>query len=242
MAVYQIYLVKLGNNIGLSDEQQTQVKNKIEVLYNRVIHDDPVQGYISCNVNWSTSCQNVQPRELLVYILRNDLVSVVTAYVNSVVDAAHRMRYERNRTGLTAWAGGKTVSEVYVHGCNRNLDLIAKTVFHESMHYKTHWNDHQLHSRGGLAARRISADTELTRRNIRDMKIRLTHARTPMLNGCQIYQDNSLDGFGSLDRGSSHRYAANQSGPIRGGSAVLHGEVHGGVHQQRVMGFDSDLA
>ncbi len=48
--------------------------------------------------------------------------------------------------------------------------------------------------------------------------------------------------MGSLDRGSSHRYAANQSGPIRGGAAVLHGEVRGGVHQQRVMGFDSDLA
>lgn len=241
MAVYQIYLVKLGNT-GLSDDQQTQIKNKIEVLYNRVIEEGPVTGYESSNVNWSTTCQQVQPRQLLVYILPNDITSVVMEYANSVVDAEHRMRYEPHLTGLTAWAGGKTVTEVYVRGCNSNLDVIAKTVFHESMHYKAHWNDHQLHRRGGLAAHPITADAELTGRNIRDMRTRLTHARTPMLNGCQIYQDNSLDGLGSLDRGSSHRYAANQSGPIRGGTAVLHGEVHGGVHQQRVMGFDSDLA
>ena len=46
---------------------------------------------------------------------------------------------------------------------------------------------------------------------------------------------------GSLDRENSLRYAANQSGPIRGGAASLHGEVHGGVHQQGVLGFDTEL-
>jgi len=46
---------------------------------------------------------------------------------------------------------------------------------------------------------------------------------------------------GSLDRENSLRYAANQSGPIRGGAASLHGEVHGGVHQQSALGVDSEL-
>lgn len=240
MAVYQIYLVALGNT-GLSDDQQTQIKNTVEGLFNRVIEEGPVPDYESSNVNWSTTCQAVQPQRLLVYILPNDITSVVIEYVNSVVDAGHRMRYERNLTGLTAWAGGRTVSEVYVRGCRGNLDMIAKTIFHEAMHYKGHWQEN-LHERGGLAAHPLSADSELTARNIRDMKRVLLRERSPVLDGCQIYQDNSLDGLGSLDRGNSFRYAANQSGPVRGASASFNGEVQGGVHQQGLLGFDSDLA
>ena len=240
MAVYQIYLVALGNT-GLSDDQKTQIKTTVEGLFNRVIQEGPVPDYESCNVNWSTTCQAVQPQQLLVYILRDDITSVVINYVNSVVDAAHRMRYVRNLTGLTAWAEGRTVAEVYVRGCRGNLDMIAKTVFHESMHYKGHWQD-ELHRRGGLAAHPLSADSELTERNIRDMKRVLLRARTPMLEGCQIYQDNSLDSLGALESDSAFRYAANQSGPVRGASASYNGEVRGGVHQQDLLGFESDLA
>ena len=46
---------------------------------------------------------------------------------------------------------------------------------------------------------------------------------------------------GALDREYSLQYAANQSGPVRGSSASLSGEVHGGVHQQSALGFDSEL-
>ena len=191
MAVYQIYLIALGNT-GLSQQDQTQIKDKIEALFNRVIEEGPVPAYESSNVNWSTTCQQVQPRELLVYIMRNDIVSVVMEYVNSVVDSEHRMPYVRNLTGLTAWEGGKTVSEVYVRGCGGSLDMVAKTVFHEAMHYKGHWGDN-LHNRDGLAGHPISVDTPLTDNNIRDMKNVLRRSRTPMLDGCQIYQDNNLD-------------------------------------------------
>ena len=41
MAVYQIYLVKLGDSVGLSDKQQKTVKTKIEALYDRVIKGWP---------------------------------------------------------------------------------------------------------------------------------------------------------------------------------------------------------
>jgi len=221
MAVYQIYLVKLGDSIGLTAKQQTTVKHKIEELYNRVIKEGKVKGYESCNVNWSSGCVNVEPSELLVYILLNDIYSVVQQYVNSKVDKHHQLKFEPKHTGWTSWAAGKTISEVYVKGCTSDLDVIAKTVFHESLHYKTHWDETKVHKRGGLAAASISADTPLTKSNIHDMATHLTKAITPVLDGCQIYADLKSGILSMLNPDEHfHRAVASYQGSVRGGTHV----------------------
>ena len=151
------------------------------------------------------------------YIMLNDFYSVVKGYVDKV-DKHNTLKFEPNHTGWTSWAAGKTISEVYVKGCASDLDVIAKTVFHESMHYKTHWQDSKLHKRGGLAASRVSANTPLTKKNISDMKAWLTHARTPVVDGCQIYNDLTLGILGMLSPDQHfHRAVAYYCGSVKGG-------------------------
>jgi len=220
MAVYQIYLVKLGDSIGLTDKQQSTVKKKIEKLYNRVIEEGKVKGYASSNVNWSTNCPTVKPSELLVYIMRNDIYSVVQGYMEKA-DKKHQIKFQPKTTGWTSWAAGKTISEVYVQGCASDLDVIAKTVFHESYHYKTQWKESRVHQRGGLAAASISADTPLTKTNINDMATHLTKAITPVLDGCQIYA-HLKSGILSMQHPDDHfhRAVATYQGSVRGGTHV----------------------
>jgi len=141
--------------------------------------------------------------------------------VNSNVDNKHQIKFEPKHTGWTSWAAGKTISEVYVKGCASDLDVIVNTVFHESMHYKTHWQDTKLHKRGGLAASSISAKTSLTKKNIGDMKAWLTHARNPVLNGCQIYADLKSGILSMLNPDEHfHRAVATYQGSVRGGTHV----------------------
>jgi hypothetical protein len=97
------------------------------------------------------------PHELLIYVVPGLAHGVIGSRFGST--AKHEDQY-----GFTKWEGVETGAEVYV----RQLEPkhVAKFVFHEALHAKTHLGD-GLHKKGGLADGHLDyQDAALTKKNV----------------------------------------------------------------------------
>jgi len=219
MAIYEIFLVKIGD----PEVDEAKVTSRVEALFNQVTQHERETHFDSSHVNWTNSCSSVEPHELVVYVMQNNIDSVVTTFFENTFPSS---------SGATSWNGTVTGSEVYIQGCGRNEKMVANMIFHEAMHNKGHWNSRRLHGDfggRGLASERIGRDTEPTSINIRRMADVLGNSQPQWTGGCAYFSD-PLRGIGTLiirnPDENFRRAVASNSGPVRGGY-IVRGSLNG---------------
>ena len=114
------------------------------------------------------------PHELLVYVVPAPSHGVIGTRFGSTGNA-------EDQYGYTKWEGVETGAEVYV----RQLEpkYVAKFVFHEALHAKTHL-EAGLHKKGGLADGHLDyQDAVLTKKNVALMSDNLRNNYAPWMGG-----------------------------------------------------------
>jgi hypothetical protein len=115
------------------------------------------------------------PHELLVYVVPGLSHGVIATRFGS-------RKKSEDQYGYTEWEGAETGAEVYI----RQLEPqhVAKFVFHEALHAKTHLDGPALHKEGGLAAGHLDYyDAVLTKSDVALMSKHLSNAYTPWSGG-----------------------------------------------------------
>jgi hypothetical protein len=108
------------------------------------------------------------PHELLVY--------VVPGFAHRLLPARFdRGQPSADQYGDTAWEGALTGAEVYIRGLPPKT--VAKYVFHEALHAKTHLSNAALHKRNGLA--RVPMDHAAARLSRENIALMAKHLRRP---------------------------------------------------------------
>lgn len=111
---------------------------------------------------------NPLPHELLVY--------VVPGFAHRLLPARFaRGQPSADQYGDTAWEGALTGAEVYIRGLPPSS--VAKYVFHEAMHAKTHLGNSSLHNQDGLA--RIPMDHSSARLSGGNIRLMTRNLRRP---------------------------------------------------------------
>ncbi len=183
MAKYKIYMVKLGTpRVANENETATALKG----FFDRVIQSDAAlrrRFDEGAEVQWMTQCPGPAAHELVVYVVSSGMDSIVVS-----MPGLSGRPGSIDSDGLTVWTDSLTASEVYTTRFGSNSSMLAKLIFHEAMHNKTHRGS-ALHQGDGLAVSPITAGSQLTAANIRAMAGVLNRSRPQWSGGCSAYND-----------------------------------------------------
>ncbi|MBS1948741.1 MAG: hypothetical protein JST47_13340 [Bacteroidetes bacterium] len=150
----------IANVANVPTDKQTAVTGALNILFTRI-----AAGQM--NVSWITSATgvNITDTDLLVYVVSSYSYSLIKHFpTNPTIDPTSN--------GLTAFQTNpkKAASEVYLDSCLNDTDLLAKLIFHESMHNKLLMGNEMHDKSGGLAQETISASTQLSSADIQRWK------------------------------------------------------------------------
>lgn len=183
MAKYKIHLVKLG---GARVGNEARTGGVLKSFFDQVIESSQSLGERfsdGAETFWSTSCPEPAGHELLIYVVRSSMDSIV----KDLPGLRGRASPNLDDGGFTAWVGELTGSEVYTESSN-DPTMLAKLVFHEAMHNKLHAGG-DLHAHDGLAVSPLQTSSELSSGNIRQMARSLGRNRRQWAGGCAVYND-----------------------------------------------------
>lgn len=167
---------------SLTNDQLNAIVQKLQGYFNQVVaRHDATAGpkgtrYGGAMVRWITGPTPVAVNELLVYLMPFGFTVAKSGKLEMGSPPP-------DHDGLTNPIGGSVASEVYQHFSDPAV--IANLMFHEAMHNKLAL-DNRMHSRGGLAASPVSADTVLSPSNISDMAAALDTQRPQWTAGIQL--------------------------------------------------------
>ena len=172
------YNIWLGNPRQW-DYRWQELCAEVDALFLPVIkkHKD----YDKLHVRSTMAKPCVLPHELLVYVVPGLAHGVVGTRFGSTSKS-------EDQYGLTKWEGVETGAEVYVRGLEPKH--VAKFVFHEALHAKTHLEE-GLHKKGGLADGHLDyQDAMLTKKNVALMSDNLRNNYAPWTGGFDVVTSN----------------------------------------------------
>ena len=176
MAAFNLYLGEIGTT-GLTDAEKNSVKTTLEGWFGKI-----VDAGDTALVTWTKSAPaSIQDHELLVYYVANSSGSILRFMPGNSGGSG-------NGSGLTAFGGSLTGSEVYVSSSRSGL---AELTFHELMHNKLHLDDANLHKKDGLAVATVPLGGQPSPANITDMNQALKNKNKQWTGGWLAAMDPS---------------------------------------------------
>lgn len=132
------------------------------------------KDYSGLSVRSTMQKPSLLPHEMLIYVVPGLAHGVIA-------DRFGQSSHGEDQYGLTQWEGALTGAEVYVRGLAPKY--VAKFVFHEALHAKTHLGK-SLHGKGGLANGHLDYyDAAQTSANVSLMSKNLKNAYSPWTGG-----------------------------------------------------------
>lgn len=170
MATFRIFLGDV-NGLNLN---WLNVMDATWYYFNKSVTKSSKDHFDKVDVKVVTSAPALMPEDLLIYLVRDQADNVLESQFGIGPT-------EEDQYGLTAWANNLFGCEVYVRDLTSDPWMLAKFIWHESLHAKT-MEEKSMHKRRGLASDPVTQSTEITAKNIESMRKRLTKQR-PMWTG-----------------------------------------------------------
>jgi hypothetical protein len=201
MPAFQVAVVDVDPQANQTSSFYEGVNSRVTNLFRAVVIN-PTSGFNGVNVTWYTCANFVPPppTAFLVYLIDTSFHGIIQNI------GAPSETSNRSLLGYTAIFGNATASEVYVRqdlsarssgnsprrqGSVQVLPsptLIANTIFHEAMHFKTGLGDAMHSHTGGLAQGNVpDRDMSPTQDDIALFAPHLATTRALWMGGCAAY-------------------------------------------------------